>query len=491
MREYIYKDKTKYRLRLSLEKTPYKKKVKGPYISYAEQLFREAKKLKDTLLANSALFSTKMVDRRIEGVFDDEVFKKICKFGSEIRKIEVINYFCFAVSVTSAAFLCAFGGIILKNSLFYLGVIPLVLLFSFIFRTKIPFKKFYREVYLPICYNAANVVDESEGLTFEVYDKKHNWDKRFTNKRIITNRFKVFAKNVTTTVEKMLVRNNITTYSMNKGRVHIGKRLATIFSGYSFEMNFENEIGNPDDIKIAIINEDTFYGTDGLYKEDATILKLSELKRISLDKKWRIYVNEKFEFTDRDMREIRKKILLISHGLGVFNAYITGNTIRMMIGVKSNRDGFKEEKFQAQLKNPEKITYGGFYSITKTLYCIYCMKRFLKIVYGKDFVVKTRRKPVEKKEKRLIFKKNKKNLFDDTKDNKEKTKDAIKKAVLNKHADGDISIALKVVISVVIGALIYVGFVNVINNTYVNNSVSQTESVFNGSRETLTTDDLI
>ena len=492
MREYILKDKIKYRIRFSIDKIPYKKRVKGPRIFRAERLFNESVKYRNNILLNKALFSPKMADKRIEGIYNCEDFKKISKNGSEIRKIEVLKYFAFALSTSITALLCLAASFYWDNYLYFLFVVPLTLLYSIILKAKIPFKKFYREIYLPICYHCANVVDESEGLTFEVYDKKYNWDKKFSNKKVITNRFNVFAKNVTAHVEKMLVRNNITTYSMRRGRIHIGKRLATIFSGYSFEMNFENDIPNPDEIKIAIINDDTFYGTDGLYKEDSAILKLTETQRIKIGPDWHIFINENFDFSEKDIREIKKKILMISHSIGIFNAYITGRTIRMMIGIKTSKDGFKEEKFQSQLKNPEKITYGGFYSITKTLYCIYCMKRFLKILYGKDFVIKTNRtlvtssqkikkkKVINAQEYKTLKKTGSSNIF----------KSIFKSKTLNKHAESTVSTAVKILITVVLGALVFAGFVKLTNDVYVNNTVSQTNSSFNENRNVLEIDDV-
>lgn len=453
---YEFIPKTKKKIKITIEKIPYLKKKKIPRKSYEEQLYAAAEEAKERIMTDKALLGTKMVNKRTESVFNNPDFEIIKKCGEKIRHREVLYYLLFAgafvfysVLITLLSF--AFGFPILM-----LSIIPVFVVCRTIIRPKVRFKKLFNEIYLPICYVCASIRNEHDTLSFEIYDSKKNWDKKTPNKKIITNCFKIKTKSYDTNVEKMIVRNWITTYKMKNGEITVGKKMATIFSGYSFEIKYPMLTNKyaPDTILGAIINKNTFLGTDGIYMEDAALLKTEKIRDKFIDDNWEFYLRNGVKIESRYFKELKKKIVMIKNEIGPFNAYITPNGIRMMISVQLNRDGLKEEFFQAQLKNPESLTYNGFFSIIKTLYVVNCMNRLTKCFFGLN----------EKNFKKIICPNNT--------ENKRNSLFAVKK--------GEIAIntAIKVAISVILGSLLIVGFTSLLDNTVSPGIINNTDKVY-------------
>lgn len=483
-REYTYIPKTKKKLKFSIETVSYMKKKRLPKKTHEEKLYERAKEIKTGFLTDKKLAAFKMCSLRTSYIFDSEEFKELISIGAAIRKKEVLDYLCFALCTAISAGIATLISFLIGIPIFYLCVIPLVALFFIIFKPKIKFRQLFNNVYLPICYVCANIIDQSEGMEFLIEDKKQNWDRKNVNKTIVTNRFKIVTKHFKTLIEKMIARNYITTYRMRRGQIEVGKKLATIFSGYSFNLNYNELKGDAtvdDTLQIAIINENTFVGTDGLFSDDASTLKSIPLKTSLLGDDWKIYVRDGVELSDKKIREIQKKTLMIKNEIGIFNAYLTPNTIRMMLNVQLSRNGLQEEFFQAQLKNPESLSYNGFFSIVKTLYIINCMHRLSKIIYER-----VERGNRETNENKRNISANRNRFIRNLSDAKDKEKNAFsnqqresnKNILANKSGEASMSTAIKVIITVILSSLVLLGFFLLINDVYVPGAVNNYSEVF-------------
>lgn len=470
---YYEVQKYRKRIKVSIEKIPYLKKKKKHKKTREELLYDRAKEIKKEILTDKTVLSCKMVTTRTDRVFNGKYFKELVDIAHKIRKAEILNYFLFAVFTTIAAAVCAAGAFWIGSPLFYLGVLILVPLFFIMFKPRIKFRDFFQRIYLPICYYCANILDESEGLRFDITDKKRNWDKKSVNKRIITNQFSIITRNYKTVVEKMIVRNYLTTYRMKRGRIEVGKKLATIFSGYSFDMDYSEEVSSDGNaIQLAIINENTFLGTDGLYAEDASNLNLEKILFPQLGEEWKIYVRSGLNLDKKKIREIQKKVIMINNEIGRFNAYITAEGVRMMLNVQCNRNGLQEEFFQAQLKNPESLSYNGFFSIVKTLYILACMNKLTKILFGRKEPV--RRDSGEIKYEKRIRKSGtgyEKSVGLDQRENGTRY-------LKNKDAQTALDTALKLIISIVLAALLLAGLVPLLNHYFAEGVNDRTDKIY-------------
>ena len=458
----------KKRLKITVEKEPCMKRKKVRKLSYEEKLYNEAVEAKRGIFTDNKVLSGKMCNKKTSLAFNCKDFETIKNSAKGIRQREILYYLLFAVTLTAYTVITALTAVYTKIPYLFLTIIPICAVLWTVFTPKKRFKDLFNDIYLPVCYWCANVQEVADMLSFDIKDKKKNWDKKNTNAKIITNKFKIKTETFLTEVEKILVRNYVTTYKMKNGEMTVGKKMATIFSGYSFELQYDSLVNGyeNDDILLALINKNTFYGTDGLYTEDESVLSMEKINHSLLSNDWSVYRRDGFEIDKKTLREIQKKILMINNEVGAFNAYITPNGVRMMIPTQLNRDGLKEEFFQAQLKNPESLTYNGFFSIVKTLYVVSCMHKFIKILFRiKDMRQLRNSKSVDRIKRKgpdFLEEKNypiEPEIKDVNTEKKEK-----KKIFYHKKGEASVSTAIAMLITVILSGLILMGFITLMDN---------------------------
>lgn len=489
MREYKMIPATKKRIKVSLESVSYMKKKRIRKKSYEEIEFEKAKKAKTTIMTDKTMLAYNMRIKRSEKLFNNENLKIIREAGANIRKREIQYYFYFACVLVAYATIAGLLAYFLNLPILYLTIIPIFFICKEIIKPKVRFKDLFLKIYLPVCYFCANVKNEDDTLSFDIADKQRNWDRKTTNHKIITNQFKVKMKKYTANIQRMIIRNWLTTYKMVNGKIEVGRKLATIFSGYSFEINYTplTEQYSKDDIVMAIINFNTFNGTDGLYEEDSSALALKRLTIPSLKEDWSVYIREDFGIDKRTFKEIEKKIVMISNEVGPFNAYITSEATRMMINIHSDKSGFREEFLQTQFKNPEALTFDGFYSIIKTLCVTGYMNKLIQILFNiKEKKIYAEDKSLERINKPKSKTLSKSNSFDTenskhilkTSENKVSDKEKKKRILFHKKGEVSIDTAIGLILSVILGALLLTGFVSLLNKNMGENTISKTNSVY-------------
>lgn len=489
MSKYEMIPATKKRLKVSLEKIPYMKRKRVKRKSYEEIEFEKAKKAKTAIMTDKTLLSYNMRIQRSERLFNNKNFKTIREAGVNIRKQEVKYYFYFACVLVAYAAIVGLLAYFLNLPILYLTIAPIFFICKTIIRPKVRFKDLFLKIYLPVCYFCANVKNEDDTLSFDIADKQKNWDRKTTNHKIITNQFKVKMKKYTANIQKMIIRNWLTTYKMVNGKIEVGRKLATIFSGYSFEINYSHltERYSKDDIVMAIINPNTFNGTDGLYEEDSSALALKRLTLPLLKEDWCVYIREGFDIDKKKLKEIEKKIVMISNEVGPFNAYITSEATRMMINIHSDKSGFKEEFLQVQLKNPEALTFNGFYSIIKTLCVTGYMNKLIRILFN----IKEEKIYAEDESLKRISKPKLKNVTENAVGNKKNNgslskvpeiisydKEKKKRILFHKKGEASIDTAIGLILSVVLATLLLTGFIGIINKNMGENTIAKTNSVY-------------
>lgn len=489
MCEYQMIPATKKRLKLTVESIPYMKKKRIRRKSYEEIEFERAQAAKRAIMTDKQIVANNIRIKKAKDVFDNKNFQIIKDAGANIRKRELVYYLYFAYVFVIFALISGLAAFLLDLPILFLAIIPIFFICKEIIKPKVRFKDLFLKIYLPVCYFCANIRNEDDTLSFDIADKYRNWDRKTANHRIITNSFKVKMKKYTANIQRMIIRDWISTYKIVDGKMEIGRKLATIFSGYSFEMKFSplSDKYPENDLVMAIINKNTFAGTDGLYEEDSSTLKLKRLNFRFLEDDWQVYIKEDFDIDNKTLKEIEKKIIMISNEVCPFNAYITQGAARMMLNIHSDRRGFKEEFLHAQLKNPEALTYEGFYSIIKTLCVTGYMNKLVRILFNvkedKIHAEKNEPKRIKKKkpkfltEEEILNKKNNEALVDNS---KPEFSDENKKKRILFHKKGDTSIdtALGLVLSVILGALLLIGLIPLLNKNMAENTISKTESVY-------------
>lgn len=482
---------TRKHLKITIEDVPCMKKKRVKKQSYEEIEYEKALTAKRSIMTNKSIMANNVRIKRAEDIFNSKDFEIIKNSSRNIRKREILYYAYFAIVLVSYALAVGLLSYALGLPILYLTIIPIFFVCHGIIRPKIRFKDLFLKIYLPVCYFCASVKNEDDTLSFDISDKKTNWDKKSVNNKIVTNTFKIKMKDYVTNIEKMIIRNYLTTYRMINGKLEVGKKLATIFSGYSFEMKYSplTEEYPQNDILLAIVNDKTFVGTNGLYLEDASTLQLKPFNIRSLESEWQMYIKDGFEIDKRTVKEIEKKIIMISNEIGPFNAYITSSGVRMMVNIHTDRNGLKEDFLRAQLKNPEALNYDGFYSVIKTLCVTGYMNKLVKIFFGvKDRQIRVREeKPnlIKKKapkilsERELLNIQNNKSLVENSKREDVETSP---KRLFHKKGDTSIDTCIGLVISVVLSGLILLGFISILDKNMapstmnnINNVYSQTE----------------
>ena len=484
MREYIEIPKVKHRLKLSIEKIPYMKKKRLPYKTAGERLYDRAAFLRDELIRRDEIKGQRMCAARTDFLYNHKDFKEIIEISKQIRHIEILDYFLFAIFTVASVLLTLAMSFLLQSYFFFLIMIPLQLLYILVFTPKVKFRDFFNDIYIPLCYWCANLYHKDQRLSFDMSSKKKHFNHRNINKALVTNRFSVTSLFHKTIIEKKVVRSYVTTYRTKNGNIQVGKKLATIFSGYSFNLTYNTPAVKNNDIKLAILNKNTFYGTDGIQQEEASKLKEVPIKyRKKLGNEYTMYSSMDLDITNKEQKEIQKKIIQIDNEIGFFNMYITDSAVQMMLSVQLNRNGLQEEFFESQIKNPESLNYNSFFSIVKTLYITHYMDTVSKILFKRS-----NRKIYEiPEEKTRRFNKNKNIKFGSktpaAKINKKiNTQNNLNRDIeditRNKSGETSLDTAIAVVISVVLSALILAGGISLLKDV-VSPTVQQgVESVY-------------
>lgn len=510
MREYVEVPSVKHRLKISVEKIPYIKKKRCKRKTKEEILYDRAEALRAQIMTDKSLLSVKMIEKRTNLVYNDDRFKEIVEIGRKLRHAEKVNYLVFAVLLVVSALGCLLFGFYSGTFIMCLGIIPLVALFYLLFESKVKFRRLFDSVFLEICYYCANLYGETDKVKFGTHNRLKNWDIKSANKKIITNSFHIAAKNIKAKVEKMIVRNFIPTYKMKRGNIVVGKKLATIFSGYTVDLDYAPVYDHYDnDVEFAVIHKDTLLGTDGLSDSELANLNKMESTLSELRNNWSIYLRKGRSLSSRGAFELEKKIIMMYNALGKFNIYVKNDGVRMMLSVHSNKDGLKEEAFQSQADNPNVINYDSMYFVVKTLYIVHCLKKIVTLFYGpqvKFIGVATkeeakrrkreRKKTVQRKKKELraIARAKRKETRREHKQARAKQEKTSRKSWFINNRSGEIAIStsMKLVITVVLCSLILLGLVPVIENSFFGGLNNKTDRIHqqNHVSDTVTESDL-
>lgn len=493
---YKFVPSVKKRLKLTVEKIPYTKKKIVREKTYEEKEYERALEAKRAIMCDRKIISENARIKRARQTFENENFKIIKEAGVNISRQETLYYLLFACVLVLYTALSALLAYNLDMPLVYLTIIPIFFICKALIKPRVRFNDLFIKIYLPVCYFCARVHNEEETLKFDIYDKKRNWDKKSVNNMIVTNEFKVRMKKYTADIQKMIVRNYLSTYKMVNGHFEVGKKLATVFSGYSFEINYDKLTQNylDNEMIMAIVNKNTFIGTDGLYHEDFSTLEMKNFYIKSLNDDWKIYLKKGFEIDKRAMKEIEKKIILIKNEVGAFNVYITPTAVRMMINIQADKNGLKEDFLQAQLQNPNPLTYEGFYAIIKTLCITEYMNKFVRLLFGvKEHQVRLTSRPADYKIRGRtpkIFKSN--YLISKVDYEKPQKEQEPKKKRLLAAKKGEVAIetSLALLITVCLSGLILTGFINLLDKNVSLNTISKVDKIYSETnRDAPITDD--
>ena len=386
MKEYREVVKTRRRLRWVKEEYTTKKRVHQKKKPLEQVWLDRAEELRASLMTDHRICSLQMVEKRVQWVYMDPRFKEIIELGKKIRNKEMVAYFTFACYVVFSMILCGLFSWAFHSLLFCLGILPLAALGMFILYPKIRFKKMYELVFMQICCYCAGVYKTNDPIRFVVRKNVKNWDDvRAVNKKIIANSFDILSGNTKARVEKMIVRNYLTTYRVRRGNIDVGRALTTVFSGYNVDLDYEpiKQDYDPDNnIEYAFINKNTLINADILNEKEEERLCRIRIKMGSLRENWSFYEREDCILSNKQVRELEKCIYSLSHALGAFNIYIKNDGAKMMLDVRTEKIGLKEDVFQGQLKYPDHIDYDCLYSLVKTMYLVYAIKKIVGILYG-------------------------------------------------------------------------------------------------------------
>lgn len=378
--------KKRYRLKFSLEPIIIPKKQK-PYkgdrkvftfFNHYRRLYNEAITLKMNIIRNPDYLEIRNLKERSEAIYNSEEFQNIINIAKSVRKQEKRSSCVFCTLILMFLALIGYVAFYFKNALILLSAIPISIIFAMIFAPQISFKNFYKNIFVDICVFATGLVNKRKVLGYCSVSKgikKLNSNTWLLEKKTISNSFKINTDKFNSIIEKMVIRDNVDHYSVSNGRIKVIRKKATIFSGYSFELK-RRGTSIDGDICIAFINNDTLFKGNGLTEDELN--NMHEIPRSSLlNEKWRIFVRNDIIVDKKLIKYIQKQVIALENNLEVFNLYFCDSCVRLLLSVKSNREGLMTSYFNSSLTDTKQLSFIGFYSNIKALYLYSCIEKIV------------------------------------------------------------------------------------------------------------------
>lgn len=379
--------KKKYRLKITLEKTlverkkkPYKKDRKifslfNPY----RLLYNKAILYKMNIFKNTDIFEIRNLHERSKFIFESDDFKQILNIANKIRSLENRSILVFNILFAIFSLITIIVSYYFKSPLIMLALIPVSIIFCIILYPRVSFKKFYENIMVDICVFATGLVNKRNGFEYSSNSKdikKMKRGKWLIDKKLISNTFKIKTSDFNSLIEKIVIRDTVDHFSINNGKIKVSKKKATIFSGYAFEFS-SNAIENlNNDLAIAFVNKKTLINNnDSISEDDFSGMKKLELNNQILSRDWSIYVKKDLAIDKKLISYIQKQVLAIENNIDTFNLYFFNNCIRLLLSIKSNRDGLMTNYFDTSLANSKQLSFTGFYSNIKALYLYSCIEK--------------------------------------------------------------------------------------------------------------------
>lgn len=378
--------KKRYRLKFSLEPIIIPKKQK-PYkgdrkvftfFNHYRRLYNEAITLKMNIIRNPDYLEIRNLKERSEAIYNSEEFQNIINIAKSVRKQEKRSSCVFCTLILMFLALIGCVAFYFKSALILLSAIPISIIFAMIFAPQISFKNFYKNIFVDICVFATGLVNKRKVLGYCSVSKgikKLNSNTWLLEKKTISNSFKINTDKFNSIIEKMVIRDNVDHYSVSNGRIKVIRKKATIFSGYSFELK-RRGTSIDGDICIAFINNDTLFKGNGLTEDELN--NMHEIPRSSLlNEKWRIFVRNDIIVDKKLIKYIQKQVIALENNLEVFNLYFCDSCVRLLLSVKSNREGLMTSYFNSSLTDTKQLSFIGFYSNIKALYLYSCIEKIV------------------------------------------------------------------------------------------------------------------
>ena len=266
------------------------------------------------------------------------------------------------------------------SNLYLLGTIPLfAVLFGFIFYPSISFSKFYSNIFVDVCVFVAGLMEKRDALTLKTKSQDINQMNNNTwmkPKKISSNTFLIRSSGFNTSINRIVVRDTVNHFYIKDGKIHLSKKKATVFTGYSFDLS-KKERETDNKLRLALINKNTFFKTNAFTAEELENLDEISIKYPLLKDEWLLYVDKETKIDKKLIKYLQKQVIQLKNSIGTFNLYFFDNDIRILLSIKGNKDGVSTEYFKSSLKNPKYLTFLSFFANIKVLYIYYNIRKII------------------------------------------------------------------------------------------------------------------
>ena len=381
------KTKYRYRLKFNIEKTEIQQKDKPhkrdrkifSLLNYYRRQYNEAISCKSNIFKDPDILEIRNVEDRAKYVFESKDFKKIIEIAKKIKKYEKIClslYLFFVILFSVAIGVFSFQ----YSNLYLLGTIPLfAVLFGFIFYPSISFSKFYSNIFVDVCVFVAGLMEKRDALTLKTKSQDINQMNNNTwmkPKKISSNTFLIRSSGFNTSINRIVVRDTVNHFYIKDGKIHLSKKKATVFTGYSFDLS-KKERETDNKLRLALINKNTFFKTNAFTAEELENLDEISIKYPLLKDEWLLYVDKETKIDKKLIKYLQKQVIQLKNSIGTFNLYFFDNDIRILLSIKGNKDGVSTEYFKSSLKNPKYLTFLSFFANIKVLYIYYNIRKII------------------------------------------------------------------------------------------------------------------
>lgn len=378
--------KNRYKLKVTLEKVLVEKKPK-PYkkdkkvftmFNHYRLLYNKAISLKMDILRNPDYLEIRNLKERANYIYNSNEFKEILKIAKSVKTQEKRSISLFISLLLIFFGLAGIASFYFQSAFIMLSVIPISIIFSIIFYPRISFKNFYENIFVDICIFATGLVNKRKSLSYTSNSreiKKMEKGMWLFDKKLISNRFKITTDEFNSLIEKMVIRDTVEHFSIDNGKIKVTKKKATIFSGYSFELRKNNSENYDGNVCLAFINKSTLLKTNGLTDEELSNMHQLNINNAILDSNWIVYVRNDLTVDKKLIKYIQKQVLAIENNFKTFNLYFCDNCVRLLLSIRSNREGLMTSYFDSSLSNTKQLSFMSFFSNIKALYLYSCIEK--------------------------------------------------------------------------------------------------------------------
>lgn len=369
------------RNKLYLSKFAFLLKIIDPF-NYTKlqgkRIFREAKELTDTMMADLSFADQKSIAERAGDMFVSDNYKAIVQYYKDIEKAETKQ--AYAVVIGSGI------SVLLTWIVFFFADLPFalflglsllwVVLFFYWNKPRYTGKKFREEIIEPLCSACAGEKDCSK---YTCTSDKVSYSTRSKERKVAYYRF-FFSNSKTKSIEieKILQRETLPTYRQIGNKLLFGNETSSVFSGFVFNQN-KKEIGAKG-WTMVVCNENTYKKMLRPFEGMQPVVTTGTV----LSPEWELLLENTALPESFDLEKVAAMVDEFGKQVGAFDLYANDTAMQLMLPTYSIRDAISITPFKSQLKDKWFMAEREFVSLAKFVYITGFINRFRECLITKE-----------------------------------------------------------------------------------------------------------